>query len=83
MENKKENIVLAICGVCAIAVTVAYIIFGYNYLKQPTYDRYDTNQDGVVDVRDAMAVQRYIVEEQLQNAPEGGFITVTGIKTDN
>lgn len=81
MKTKIEDIVLIICGVCAIAITIAYIIFAFNYLKQPTYDKYDVNQDGEVNMKDTIAVQKYIVENNLDNAPEGGFITVTGVRT--
>ncbi len=81
MKTKIENIVLIVCGVCAITTTIAYIIFGFNYLKQPAYDKYDVNQDGVVNMKDTLTVQKYIVENQLENTPEGGVIYVTGIKT--
>jgi hypothetical protein len=81
MKTRIEDIVLIICGVCCIAITIAYIIFGINYLKQPSYDIHDVNQDGVVNMKDTVAVQKYIVENELDNAPEGGFITVTGVRT--
>lgn len=81
MREKLENIILIICGVAVISITVAYIVFGINYLKQPSYDVHDVNQDGVVDMKDTVAVQKYIVENELDNAPEGGFITVTGVRT--
>lgn len=81
MKTKIEDIVLIICGVCAIAITIAFVIFSIIYLKQPTYDKYDVNHDGEVNMKDTMAVQKYIVENNLDNAPEGGFITVTGVRT--
>lgn len=81
MKTKIEDIVLIICGACAIAITIAFVIFSVVYLKQPTYDKYDVNQDGEVNMKDTMAVQKYIVENNLDNAPEGGFITVTGVRT--
>lgn len=81
MKTKREDITLIIRGVCCIAITVAYIIFGINYLKQPTHNKYDVNEDGVVDMKDTMTIQKYIVENELDNAPEGGFITVTGVRT--
>ena len=81
MKTKIEDIVLMVCGVCCAIVTIAYVLFAINYLKQPSYDIHDVNQDGVVDMKDTVAVQKYIVENELDNAPEGGFITVTGVKT--
>lgn len=50
-------------------------------LFKPKYNVYDVNHDGVVDMKDTTEIQKYIVEEQLSNAPEGGFITVTGVRT--
>lgn len=81
MKTKIEDIILIICGVCAIVITIAFVVFSVVYFKQPTYNQYDVNQDGVVDMKDTMAVQKYIVENNLDNAPEGGFITVTGVRT--
>ena len=81
MKARIEDIILIICGVCCIAITIAYVVFGINYLKQPSYDVHDVNQDGVVDMKDTVAVQKYIVENELDNTPEGGFITVTGVRT--
>jgi len=81
MKTKIEDIILIICGVCAIAITITFVVFSVVYFKQPTYNQYDVNQDGVVDMKDTMAVQKYIVENNLDNAPEGGFITVTGVRT--
>ena len=81
MKTRIEDIILMICGVCCAILTIAYIIFGINYLKQPNYDIHDVNQDGIVDMKDTMEVQKYIVENELDNAPEGGFITVTGVTT--
>ena len=81
MKTKIEDIILIICGVCCIVITIAFVIFSIIYLKQPTYDKYDVNHDGEVNMKDTMAVQKYIVENNLDNAPEGGFITVTGVRT--
>ncbi len=81
METKTTDILLIICGACCIVITIAYIVFAISYLKQPSYDIHDINQDGVVDMKDTMELQKYIVENELDNAPEGGFITVTGVRT--
>lgn len=81
MKTRIEDIVLIICGVWCAIVTIVYVLFAMNYLKQPSYDIHDVNQDGVVDMKDTVAVQKYIVENELDNAPEGGFITVTGVRT--
>ena len=81
MKTRIEDFVLMICGVCCAIVTIAYVVFGINYLKQPSYDIHDVNQDGVVNMKDTVAVQKYIVENELDNASEGGFITVTGVRT--
>lgn len=81
MKTKIEDIVLIICGICCIAITIVFVIFSVAYLKQPTYDKYDVNQDGEVNMKDTIAVQKHIVENELDNAPEGGVISVTGIRT--
>lgn len=81
MKTKIENIVLTVCGICCLTITIAYIVFAISYLKQPDYSQYDVNHDGEVNMKDTMAVQKYIVENNLDNAPEGGFITVTGVRT--
>ena len=81
MKTKIENIVLTVCSICCLTITIAYIVFAISYLKQPDYNQYDVNQDGEVNMKDTMAVQKYIVENNLDNAPEGGFITVTGVRT--
>jgi len=81
MKNKISDVILIVCGICCLSITVVYIVFTINWLKQPTYDKYDVNQDGEVNMKDTIAVQKYIVENNLDNAPEGGFITVTGVRT--
>ena len=81
MKNKIENVILIICGICAMLITIAFIVFSIIYLKQPTYDKYDVNQDGEVNMKDTIAIQKYIVENELDNAPEGGIISVTGVRT--
>ena len=81
MKNKIENVILIICGICAMLITIAFIVFSIIYLKQPTYDKYDVNHDGEVNMKDTITIQKYIVENNLDNAPEGGFITVTGVRT--
>lgn len=81
MKTRFEDIVLMVCGVCCAIVTIAYVLFAINYLKQPTYNQYDVNHDGEVNMKDTMAVQKYIVENSLDNAPEGGVISVTGVRT--
>lgn len=81
MKTKIEDIILIICGVCIIVIAIAFVVFSVIYFKQPTYDKYDVNQDGEVNMKDTMAVQKYIVENNLDNAPEGGVISVTGVRT--
>lgn len=81
MKNKIGDIILIICGVCCLIVTIVYLVFAIDCLKQPTYDKYDVNQDGEVNMKDTLAVQKHIVKNNLENAPEGGFITVTGVAT--
>lgn len=81
MKTKIEDIVLIICGVCAILITIAFVIFSVAYLKQPTYDKYDVNHDGEVNMKDTITIQKYIVENNLDNVPEGGVISVTGVRT--
>lgn len=81
MKTRIEDIILIICGPCIIAITIVFVIFSVVYLKQPTYNQYDVNHDGEVNMKDTVAVQKYIVENELDNAPEGGFITVTGVRT--
>ena len=80
MKTTIEDIILIICGVCAIAITIAFVIFSVVYFKQPTYNQYDVNHDGEVNMKDTITIQKYIVENNLDNAPEGGFITVTGVR---
>lgn len=81
MKTKIEDIILIICGVCAIAITIAFVVFSVIYFKQPTYNQYDVNHDGEVNMKDTMAVQKHIVENNLDNVPEGGVISVTGVRT--
>ena len=63
MKNKIENIVLIICGVCAITITIAFIIFGNAYLKKPVYNQYDVNHDGKVNSIDYVLIKKYIMDE--------------------
>lgn len=81
MKTKIEDIILIICGACAILITITFVVFSVIYFKQPTYNQYDVNHDGEVNMKDTMAVQKYIVENNLDNVPEGGVISVTGVRT--
>lgn len=81
MKTKIEDIILIICGACAIAITIAFIVFSIAYLKQPTYNVYDVNHDGEVNSLDVLKVQKYIIQQNLENAPEGGVISVSGVRT--
>lgn len=81
MKTKIEDIVLIICGICCIAITIVFVIFSVAYLKQPTYDKYDVNHDGEVNSLDVLKVQKYIIQQNLENAPEGGVISVSGVRT--
>jgi hypothetical protein len=56
MKTKIEDIVLIICGACAIVITIAFIVFSIAYLKQPVYNQYDVNHDGEVNSLDATAI---------------------------
>ena len=81
MKTKIEDIILIICGACIIVIAIAFVVFSVIYFKQPTYNQYDVNHDGEVNMKDTMAVQKYIVENNLDNVPEGGVISVTGVRT--
>lgn len=63
MKNKIENIVLIICGVCAITITIVFITFSIGYLKKPVYNQYDVNHDGKVNSTDYVLVKNYIMSE--------------------
>ena len=74
-------------GVTGLLITwlifnIIVVILTIPSLFKPKYNVYDVNRDGVVDMKDITEIQKYIVEKQLSNASEGGFITVTGVKVN-
>lgn len=63
MKNNFENIILAICTLCAVALTVILILVGITYIKQAKRNIYDVNNDGKVNSLDLLKVQKYILEQ--------------------
>lgn len=81
MKTKIEDIVLIVCGACMLALTITLIVISIIWIKQPTYNQYDVNHDGEVNSHDTLKVQKYIIEQNLENSPEGGVISVSGVRT--
>lgn len=63
MKNNFENIILAICTLCTVALTVILILVGITYIKQTKRNIYDVNNDGKVNSLDLLKVQKYILEQ--------------------
>ena len=63
MKNNFENIMLAICTLCAVALTIILILVGITYIKQAKINIYDVNNDGKVNSLDLLKVQKYILEQ--------------------
>lgn len=78
--NKFENIILAICTICAVILTTMFVIVGIDLIKANKRNPYDVNGDGKVDVLDTVKVQKYIINQNLANTEGTGVISVVGVK---
>ncbi len=78
--NKFENIILTICTVCAIILTITFVIVGVDIIKTNKRNPYDVNDDGKVNSLDLLKVQKYIINQNLANTEGTGVISVVGVK---
>ena len=78
--NKFENVILTICTVCAIVLTVMFVIVGIDIIKANKRNPYDVNGDGQVNALDLLKVQKYIIDQNLATTEGTGVISVVGVK---
>ena len=78
--GKFENIIITICTICAVVLTVMFVIVGIDIIKTNKRNPYDVNGDGKVDGLDTLKVQKYIINQNLANTEGTGVISVVGVK---
>lgn len=78
--NKYENIIITICTICAVVLTITFVIVGIDIIKQNKKNPYDVNGDGQVNALDLLKVQKYIVNQNLATTDGTGVISVVGVK---
>ena len=60
MKNKIKYLILTIV---IILISIASFFIGLNF-----YNRYDVNRDGIVDIKDLLGVQKYIINQHEKEA---------------